>query len=109
MNTNIPNELKDAGFPGMVDSWRDPQNNTMSTGPVEGWEHFWHMPSLSELITACGNKFTILGRVFNADNGFETTGWVAHTHDGGAVDGSTPEEAVARLWLALNLPPKENN
>ncbi len=53
-------------------------------------------PTLSELITACGDRFRSL------DN-YSEEGWFAfavgeHTK----VGGSTPEEAVAKLYLELN-------
>jgi hypothetical protein len=71
-----------------------------------------YIPTLSELIEACGGSFGILERTRN--------GWAAMTPDitsqvqldnpnakiTRAVDiyasGSNPEEAVARLWLSIN-------
>src|SRR3990167_4174878 len=64
-----------------------------------GWR-----PSLSELIKACGDGFRMLER-------HPVTGlWLTHkSHDievwsmqvGKELKYGTPEEAVARLWLAL--------
>jgi hypothetical protein len=59
------------------------------------------IPTLSELIEACGEHLRSL------DNCGEQ-GWEAIREDDecgepiGFEEGSTPEEAVARLWLALN-------
>lgn len=54
-------------------------------------------PSLSELIAACGNGFYGLAR---ADDGSE---WKVFGKDiSSHYVGNTPEEAVAKLWLALN-------
>jgi hypothetical protein len=60
------------------------------------------IPTLEELIEACGEQFSKLKR----GRGGET--WVAQWFKGGTSDdviaeiGSTPTEAVARLWLALH-------
>ena len=58
-------------------------------------EDFAYVPTLEELIEACGNRFEFLAN--NAQN------WRARA-DNSIVEGegSTPIEAVARLWLALN-------
>lgn len=61
-----------------------------------------YIPTLSELIEACGKEFAGLHRVRHLDR------WLAvRDTDGGmkqflAGDGSTPEEAVSRLYLALH-------
>jgi hypothetical protein len=64
-----------------------------------------HIPTLSELIEACGEDFDylmLMGRQ-------RKERWCAHSHvqpvpEGDYINGygKTPEEAVARLWLALN-------
>ena len=57
-------------------------------------------PTLSELIEECGEEFCILQTKIT-DNPNEK--YRAGTFDGvGVCYGSTPEEAVAKLWLALN-------
>ena len=73
-------------------------------------EDFVYVPTLKELIEACGEGFTTLERKIG--NPFNYTGipdktvwWSARMGDrlGDYVNpGSTPEEALARLWLALN-------
>lgn len=54
------------------------------------------MPSLSQLIEECGQKLWGLTRHGNI--------WQTNWKDGmaGETAGKTPEEAVARLWLAIN-------
>ena len=100
----LAKELKDAGFP-------QPSHTPLSIprlGISEVDGSFVHFPTLSELIDACG-KYVVLEQT--------KTGWTAY-HDSEpfqspaglsgvdtlmclAEDGPTPEEAVARLWLAL--------
>lgn len=85
----LAEELEDAGFETKIIK-----------------DHLAHdtFPTLSELIEACGEGMERLeqfsptiwqaGRV---DYGYEGDSWIE-----GANEGKTPEEAVARLWLALN-------
>jgi len=60
------------------------------------------IPNLSELIEACGDDlFGIIRGPFN--NGWEAGSDWSYDHLSGKVGhGSTPEEAVARLWIELN-------
>jgi hypothetical protein len=51
-------------------------------------------PTLSELIAACGNDF------FRLESMME--GWECRGRNVQNSYGSTPEEAVANLWLELN-------
>ncbi len=56
------------------------------------------IPTLSELIEACGEDFSHLAR----GQSFEALPWAAFDKDLVIYrGGSTPEEAVAQLWLAL--------
>ena len=57
-----------------------------------------YSPSLSELIGACGDKFVNLFRHVVGSEIF----WCATSNPADHGDGRDPEEAVARLWLALN-------
>jgi len=55
----------------------------------------YYCPGLSDLIAACGDKFARLNVVKDT--------WMAESEDAKHVAaGATPEQAVARLWLALN-------
>ena len=57
------------------------------------------MPTLSKLLETCGDRFGYLSRKEYVDGKY----WVTNS-DGSQEDitGKTPEEAVAKLWLALN-------
>lgn len=103
MNHELAEELKDAGFPFKVDGF-------CPTCQTE-----W--PTLSELIEACGDRFHALERknaedlVFNGE--FEDgnkINYIAYSNEPNKLGikahifklGSTPEGAVARLYLVLN-------
>lgn len=59
------------------------------------------VPTLSELIAACGEDFVWLRR--DADGGWSGIGGNENWLEGSCHQlGTTPEEAVANLWLALN-------
>ena len=68
-----------------------------------------YAPTLSELIKACGNSFLGLSRTREAITSEKTLHWRADGSYSGsnlgftiAIMESTPEEAVANLWLKLN-------
>lgn len=70
--------------------------NKLRNAKYPGWDlPEFPMPTLSELIEACGHNFWILQRDPITDT------FVA-SFDDYNEEGKTPEEAVARLWLALN-------
>lgn len=85
-------KLRDAGFPESRDSELIGRSVTIDD---------WTSPHLSELLDACGEDFLSLE--------LKSFGWVAFStpdeqgilerHKG---EGSTPEEAVAALCLALH-------
>lgn len=56
-------------------------------------------PTLSELIEACGENFYALWR---SKNEWRASHKIGVLGDQDHEAGSTPEEAVAKLWLALN-------
>ncbi len=93
---NLAKELEDAGF---VQSLPTPQGQYLHDHTVSPSRHYY-LPTLSELIEACGENFFTLVRTHYTGG----IGWFARdTREGyNPVMGSTPEEAVARLWLALN-------
>jgi len=103
MNYELAKQLKDAGFS------QELKHGTMIDGEdcdVCG-NHVYYVPTLSELIEACGEERTIRIQSYWEGNDLR---WQADTcgnfapWDNAHVSevGSTPEEAVARLWLALN-------
>lgn len=64
-----------------------------------------YIPTLEELIEACGDRFNLL---VLGEHGFVASFYDSeiqknNVHGGG----KTPSEAVANLWLALN--PRQNN
>lgn len=62
-----------------------------------------YIPNLGELIDACGEDFPMLAR--NA-RGWECCEYDEMRWTGGwnvMSNGQTPEEAVARFWLVLNM------
>lgn len=113
MNYELARELKDSGFPqnthfffdeyGLVGCKRDKYH-----GIPESVSLVVAAPTLSELIEACGEGFEYLNRVDNTEPPYE---WVAGTRDEYAREvgsismyknGKSPDDAVAKLWLALN-------
>ncbi len=120
MPYELSKELKDAGFPQTVKgAEREDRCYINLKGNLYNFENASfnveaYIPTLEELIEACGDNILGLNRT-HADDG-TPNGWVADTHthecDCGKSNcfgfnweheaGSTPTEAVARLWLALN-------
>jgi hypothetical protein len=90
----LAKELCDAGFPqGGEGRWTSPPDKIVARR-----EDRVYAPTLSELIEACGAEFGALQK--------EGDTWSAKSVTAPAGDyatgfGATPEEAVARLWLAL--------
>jgi hypothetical protein len=116
MNKELAEELKAAGFPqelklgsmfyASLDGLLETACNEYGYEcECEGWRNpitgYTKAPTLSDLIEACGDSFILL-----CHNPFRNE-WIAGDtvppkeakHFG---EGSTPEEAVAKLWLALN-------
>ena len=96
-------QLKDAGFP-FKEQPHEYIHAALERGIVINgfsWDGLnFYTPSLSELIEACGDDFDSIDR-------FQKDRWAAYTHPDkfhvqDANTGSTPEEAVAKLWLALH-------
>jgi hypothetical protein len=109
MTYELAEQLKDAGFPQSSftpTSCRCMDNTIEKDGTwVCGCkdEDYLKVPTLSELIAACGEEF-ILEKV----NSGGLHSWTAGTFidRNGEIEyaqtAETPEEAVAKLWLALN-------
>lgn len=104
MNYDLAKELKNAGFP-----YKEGDGYILVNGrrvgdmwQGEGQESACKVPTLAELIEACKDEYDSYSSFALECNG--GTNWSASV---GHMDritrkGSTPEEAVARLWLALN-------
>jgi len=96
MNYELALQLKNAGFPKM--------RFTTFTATGSDEVILTEGPTLSELIEACGDRFDELTKI-----GHENPRWSAFAYSweervwGIEVGrGATKEEAVAKLWLALN-------
>ena len=97
MNYELAKELKDAGFPQLLGGkWIHETGRVSDEMRAAGG--YAYLPTLSELIEACGDQFKMLV----ADPHIKGR-WIAFsflsTNSGSCP---SPDEAVARLWLALN-------
>lgn len=111
MNYELAKELKDAGFPH---EWCKDMSEKAPQMCGSTCEEMDCYPTLEELIEACGDvKFALFGPGTSLQTEEDTafgvvlhgkeqiSGWLAKGTDT-AARGSSPTEAVARLWLALN-------
>ena len=109
MNYELCKKLKDAGFPQRRGCSACLQGYAFDFKVVPYEEAFGDdyvsLPTLSELIEACGVDFPSLTRDYGDNSEIE---WICNSpeYDCGSMGeitrGSTPEEAVANLWLKLN-------
>lgn len=98
MDYKLAKQLKDAGYPQGYNSKYD-----TGSGGAPGSDI--RIPTLSELILACGDGFRYLGRVPGAKSmEWFSSGWNTEDTSHMIYDGygNTPEESIAGLWLALN-------
>jgi hypothetical protein len=108
MTYELAKQLKDAGFPQQVTVEdqtvvfsKNVRLHPMSV--VDGETEFAYAPTLSELIS----RVWEYSHQFRLDYVQVTAKWAACTVWGNGYEddwqeGNTPEEAVAKLWLALN-------
>lgn len=99
--------LKEAGFPQYIDG---PMVDD-SVSEIVSPETHSYVPTLFELIQACGDRFYSLKLNKESKGLFK---WIAESD---VIDfeanshivcaGETPEEAVALLWIDLNQPTKD--
>ncbi len=127
MDYNLAKELKDAGFPqrevgnyycgghiwyvnniseGKYEECpakNDVQNEEYCESQSMTMEFSIYIPTLSELIEACGDDFQGIELLIKerGDDISDERGWWAQSKNHGRL-GLTPEEAVAELWIALN-------
>lgn len=114
MNYELAKKLKDGGFKFReCDVYYDECDQEVLE--FDGSSTPFHFPSLSELIEACGDNFTLMGPGNSVESVAESDFGLVKKSDIVLRDwnawniekqiqtiGSTPEEAVANLWLALN-------
>jgi len=121
MNRELAKELKRAGFPvgayhtghkfyphendlGWTEAARKHGiilNTTDLESRLQELRNGYYCPDLSKLIGACGDHF---GRLYVIK-----TVWTAESRDAGQIAlGDSPEQAVGKLWLALNVPGGES-
>lgn len=97
MNYELAKKLKDAGFPqhdGEMHAILFDKNDT------DPRKLSVHKPDLGELIRECGEKFNFVCR--NPKDGLFGAELLG-AYDSDVTSGhSTPEEAVAELWLTLH-------
>ena len=106
MNYALAKSLKEAGFKFDWSGFKIHQEDLY----VNDWDKYMkcYEPSLSELIEAVGFCFTTLIQEHNdrtPEGYLKFSGWKAIATDatcGWVGKGSTPEIAVAELWLKLN-------
>lgn len=116
MTYDLAKQLKDAGFPqkgnnirGYIEVANDPPycissyEHAIKTLSLSQWqgELLAYIPTLSELIEACGDRE--LEFWVRSDHARVRTNDI-HDDDGTPTwfEGSTPKEAVAKLFIALN-------
>ena len=99
MNYKLAKKLKDAGFKY---DFENISHRKAYNGPdyPEDWTQALSVPSLSEIIEACGEEFESI--IYS-----NKKEWYAYGSSKGVIHdnesrGLTPEEAVANLWLELN-------
>jgi hypothetical protein len=103
MNYDLAVQLKKAGFPQDYNFWHKYYTSTNQEYAQElGFIPYnktdfdaVRVPTLSELIKACGEEFQVL---FKGKNDM----WTASSISMIFRHGKTPEEAVANLYLALH-------
>lgn len=106
MNYELAKELKEAGFPFNKSLFASINDNT----PMDENGTPYNTPTLEELIEALPEEIKDVDGYFSLAM-FDKYSYMASWRCPGSYereddkfrqDGSTPSEAVARLWLALN-------
>lgn len=101
LNYELAKDLRDAGFP--QDGFGMPE--CAIEGGHDGPCEAVYLPTLSELIAACGGDGPTGFQLYQEWKTRDYVEWEATSGFGQAQKrgrGTTPEEAVARLWLALH-------
>lgn len=101
MTYELASELESAGFP-FKDKWYSGMWKGAYPLNPDGTHKVVRIYPvlLGELIEACGIHLAVIEKLTRED---ASTYWMAHGNNHSFVsEATTPEEAVARLWLALN-------
>ena len=86
-------QLKEAGF---IADW-----DALQVFPYKKDKDEYYLPTLEELIEACGDKFETLIRIVNED--LTTKHWLAHAFGLEQIpQGETAIHAMSNLYLELN-------
>jgi hypothetical protein len=96
MKYELAKRLEEAGFPqGGNGTWISPPDKLV----VHNADRIY-VPTLDEIIDACGDNFCSLTKI---NTGSNVQGWQACSDKECFVSGqgSTRDEAAGRLWLAL--------
>lgn len=102
MNYELAKQLKEAGWEFKLSL--DPEMG-IKFGPARSGAPTYSLPTLSELIEVCGEKFWLCDDRRGEEKKWHATSTRDQKHPAHGF-GSTPEEAIAHLWLALNNPLK---
>ena len=105
MNYELAKQLQDAGFPQsapLEPYCLDCKNWKKERCLLEGHNtDYIKVPTLSELIEACGERFGSLVQTNMRDKNWMAV-WESEPLEEEYIYGQIPEEAVAKLWLELN-------
>ena len=94
MDNELAKELKQAGFPQSIHYNERGVADYVETDAT-GKTHIVSVPTLEELVEACGVDFHSVER-------FSYAPFLARGRQIMQTPGQTPTEAVARLWLTLH-------
>jgi hypothetical protein len=94
MDNELAKELKQAGFPQSIHYNERGVADYLETD-ANGKTHIISVPTLEELVEACGVDFHSVER-------FSYAPFLARGRQIMQTTGQTPTEAVARLWLTLH-------
>lgn len=108
MNDKLAKKLKEKGFPQI---WPKPDFVELHDAIriqeiMSKYEKNVYIPTLEELIEACGKYFCRFELRYNPNKHLTNQVWWAYARDVKDnffdIGGETPSEAVANLWLALH-------
>jgi hypothetical protein len=95
MQYDLAKQLRDAGFPQSGNGrWIGPPDKIVWRSGDRAY-----VPTLEELIAACGRNFIALSALGDDGGGWCAMGTGFRV---GTIEDKSPSEAVAKLWLGLN-------